>query len=327
MVNMVAEISREQVNEAYFDMHRSLIELKDVPSDFTAEPLIIGGDELRRKLDKISPDFGSIGDKLVESDLLSLLDIPEIDNDPDLYDFEKADLEAIILSDKQVHAIGMDLERGSRVGVVESHLNGKRVFFRIPEDDVASLFVKKFKDDSDLRVNVDLVKDKKVLLGEFGIDSLELGRIIYGLWNHSLESDSFYELDELCKEVIMDKIPVEGKNIEEIINYLETSLTAEVDMPADNWWKARLAVKKILGISEGEKIEVETVCEFIEVVSEKAKFYPDAFWKAIVEPLVRSNYGGGKKIIDVLSENEDGAYTGSLRLLRQVESAQILFDK
>lgn len=287
--------------EAYTDIDflRSLIEIEGIENDFVVDPLINDGDRLQKKVLNLSVDLGAVGNTLEQGGMISILDIPS--DDEGRYLWEEVNLIACILSDDQVKSFGIAFLPGQRVGVIENELNKKRVFYRIPETDVAELFPKNFVDNECKADSIDYLMQNKENLDGVGDDALKLGRIVYGVWMDAVNSNNLAELEKIMEDVYGNKMTKEVSLVS-VYGSLSFGLTQEANLPADNWWLARCTVIKTLEIleKEGNSYKSESVGIVRKIVAEIAYkcFYPEMLYKIVVEPLSKVNYGDGVKLLD-----------------------------
>lgn len=292
---------------------RSIILVEDLREDFQVEALVVDGEKISKKIGNLSLDLGAVGDVLESEGAINLLELPV--NDDGSWNEIDSGMAATIMTADQQKELNISIENNTRVGVIEN--KNKRIFFRVPENDVAEFFEKKFKSNNDREESIKYLIEHKETVGTGGEESIKLGRIIYGLWNDAVDKSDFARLDETMEKIYPETLPGATESIDSIFTALQVSLKNEAVKPADNWWLARVAMKKMLIVLEKESHTsdaLSNVCRMLDLVAEKT-FYPQAYWKAIAEPLTKINYEGGNLLSEI---NNNDEYVFARNLISQI---------
>jgi hypothetical protein len=290
---MDSEINSRQI------LNREIVKLENVPVNFVVDTLELSGHKFSKLITNLSYDLGTIGDEMQQGEIMELLGIPEkkavVDGEEIVsWDIVSANLKSSVLSESQSKSLDFEPKIGYRLCVLENVTESKRIFYEIPELDVAQFF-SKIVNESEVDEIVKRVDEKKgSVVGQFltsGDEYLSFCTDIYSLWNQTFKTGNFEKVDNVMNDLYPKLAPGENyKTVDTMVEYARTAIKQEEnDIPAENWWKIRSLINKTIKLIVETKdfdVSFKKVIEVINLVSDNSSLYSDQLWVLVVKPLM-----------------------------------------
>jgi len=279
------------IEESYIsnDIRRSVITIED-GNEIEIKPLAIGNSVLSCKITNLS-ELGSVGSFLDEN--IGALGVPIVNDE---YDVPGANLNLHVLDGDSLTKNGVENIAGTRVFLVENSDKNIKVYFRVPELDIAEIFAIEIKDSDEFEREIVYLSGNKNLVNgpEDSVDFLDYSRRMYGVWKYAVDEGRLDRLDSLMHTVYPEVGMPKDPSVESLIMFVHDSVKAEEgDRPAENWWKTKFAVNELIKVIEKDNDldkNLDGVLEIIRVISEKT-FSPEQLWIFVIEPLMNEYCG------------------------------------